>query len=117
MNLKPIYHICRSYEWDLAKDQKYYNGSSQDQKDGFIHFSTGEQIRESAAKHRGGQDNLVLIEVDPKELGGSLKWELSGSNSKFPHLYSKLPLSAVIRTYSLRLDSAGNHMFPQDWNL
>jgi len=117
MNLKPIYHICQAHEWDLVKDQSYYNGSSQDQIDGFIHFSTGEQIRESAAKHRGGQDDLVLLEVNPKKLGASLKWELSRSDSKFPHLYSKLPLSAVMRTYSLKLDSEGEHIFPQDWDL
>lgn len=109
-----IYHICREDEWSDAVKQGIYTGSSQDKSDGFIHFSTGEQIRGSAAKHRAGQDGLVLLTVEAEMLGAALKWESSRDGALFPHLYGPLPLDAVIRTDRLPLGPNGQHRFP-DW--
>ena len=90
-----------------------YRGSSQDAADGFIHFSTAEQIRESARKHRAGQADLVLVTVDAAKLGALLKWEPSRGGALFPHLYGALPLEAVIRVEPLPLGPAGTHSFPE----
>ncbi len=51
----PIFHMCRRAEWDAARASGVYRGSSQDQADGFIHFSTAAQLPGSARKHRAGQ--------------------------------------------------------------
>ena len=59
-----IHHMCRADEWDAARPAGRYPGSSQDVQDGFIHFSTAAQVVESAAKHRAGQDGLLLLTVD-----------------------------------------------------
>lgn len=112
MSPLPIYHMCRAEEWAKAELAGTYLGSSQDQADGFIHFSTAAQVRESAAKHRAGQDGLILLSVDPGALGDSLKWELSRGGQLFPHLYGALPLDAVIRTDPLPLGD-GMHVFPE----
>jgi uncharacterized protein (DUF952 family) len=90
-----IYHICRREEWELAQQSGAYVGSSQDRADGFIHFSTAEQLPESARRHRTGQTGLVLLAVDPLVLGEALRWEPSRRGALFPHLYGTLPLSAV----------------------
>ena len=111
-----IYHMCDSEEWNAAQISGSYKGSSQDQKDGFIHFSSGPQLFASAAKHRSGQDNLILVEVDAQKLSSSLKWELSRNDEKFPHLYDDLPLSAVTRSFKLKLNKDGVHVFPNDWD-
>ena len=87
---KLIYHICRADEWAIAQQSDAYGGSSQDQFDGFIHFSTAAQVRVSAAKHRAGQDGLVLLSVDVGSLGEVLKWEESRGGALFPHLYLSL---------------------------
>ena len=113
----PIYHICRADEWALAQASGSYGGSSQDQADGFIHFSGGAQVIESAAKHRAGQDGLMLLEVDQAALGEALKWEPSRNDMLFPHLYGALPVAAVLRTFELQLDADGLHIFPKDWGL
>ena len=115
MTTKLIYHICQENEWDTARVSGSYTGSSQDHKDGFIHFSSGAQIIESARKHRAGQDNLILLEVDGDKLGPSLQWELSRNGEKFPHLYGKLPVETVTRSFKLKLNIGGNHAFPGDW--
>jgi uncharacterized protein (DUF952 family) len=108
----PIYHMCRREEWRRAEAEGSYGGSSQDQTDGFIHFSTAAQIVESAAKHRAGQTGLVLIEVDPAALGAALRWEPSRGGALFPHLYGRLPLAAVRRVVDLPLGGDGRHAFP-----
>src|ERR1700742_3200485 len=92
-----IYHMCTRAEWEAARIGGHYSGSSQDREDGFIHFSGSDQIIESAAKHRKGQSDLVIIEVDAATLGSDLRWEESRGGRRFPHLYGALPVTAVRR--------------------
>ena len=96
----------------LLNHYKTLTEVSLDQFDGFIHFSTAAQVRVSAAKHRAGQDGLVLLSVDVGSLGGVLKWEESRGGALFPHLYGDLSVSAVVRVEPLLLDQNGHHMFP-----
>ena len=55
-------------------------------------------LRETAAKHFAGQDDLLLITVDGARLGDALKkYEPSrGGDPFFPHLYAPLPPRCVI---------------------
>lgn len=112
-----IYHLARAREWQAAEDAGVYRGSPEDRRDGFLHFSTWGAIQQSAAKHRAGEADLLLIEVNADPIAADLKWEKSGSRGAvlFPHLYGELPLSAVTRIAPLPLDEAtGLHIFP-DW--
>ena len=93
-----IYHMCRREEWDAA--------------DGFIHFSTAAQLAASAAKHRSGQRDLVLVAVDAAALGDALKWERARDGALFPHLYGPLRPEAVRWTEPLPLGPDGRHLFP-----
>ena len=115
MSQKRIYHVCRAGEWAAAQAAGVYGGSSQDQADGFIHFSGPAQLVESVAKHRAAQDGLVLLEVDAEALGSALKWEPSRGGQLFPHLYGELPVAAVSRSAALPLGPDGKHVFP--WGL
>ena len=107
-----IFHLCRKDEWEEARSRGAYAGSSQDRQDGFIHFSTAEQLAGSARKHRAGQPNIVLLAVDPALLGDTLKWEPSRSGALFPHLYGPLPVAAVRWTKDLPLGPDGLHILP-----
>jgi uncharacterized protein (DUF952 family) len=107
-----IFHMCRREEWLNAVAAGRYAGSSQDRDDGFIHFSTAEQIVESAARHRAGQDGLVLIAVDPARLGPALAWEPSHRGPLFPHLYGELSVDTVFSVQDLPLGADGRHIFP-----
>jgi uncharacterized protein (DUF952 family) len=112
MSSDTIYHMCRREEWEAAVRTGRYPGSSQDQADGFIHFSDRGQIVESAHRHRAGQDGLVLLAVDPAALGPDLKWEPSRGGTLFPHLYGELPVTAVHSATDLPLGPDGAHVFP-----
>ena len=115
MTERIIFHMCRAEEWENALSAGSYSGSSQDAADGFIHFSTASQVEESAAKHRAGQDGLVLLTVDGDALGEDLWWEPSRGGQLFPHLYAALPVTAVLRVDPLPLAPDGRHVFPPDF--
>ena len=104
--------MCRADEWQMAQAAGRYDGSSQDRADGFIHFSTGAQLAESAARHRTGQTGLMLLTVDPEVCGAALKWEASRGGQLFPHLYGPLLADAVIRVDPLPLGDDGLHVMP-----
>lgn len=109
---KLIYNLCRKVDWDAAMTRGEYRGSSDDIRDGFIHFSTSAQVRESAAKHRAGVPDLMLLAADPALLGPALKWEPSRGGALFPHLYGPLPVGAVKSAVLLAIGPDGRHVFP-----
>ena len=108
-----IYKICPSELWREAESRGVFEGAPIDTQDGFIHFSTGEQARETAAKHFSGRGDLVVIAVVAEELGKALRFEVSRGGDLFPHLYGPLPLSAVRWAKPLPLGADGRHVFPE----
>ena len=96
-----IYKICGRAEWAAAEAAGVYGGSADDVRDGFIHFSTLDQVPGTQARHFAGRDDLVLVTVRVVDLGSALKWEASRGGALFPHLYAVLPLDAVEGVASL----------------
>lgn len=107
-----IYKICPAASWQAAESEGVFRGSESDLVDGFIHFSTAEQIAETASKHFAGQNDLIVAAVDSVRLGPSLRWEPARSGDLFPHLYSPLDLAAVLWVETLPLGAGGKHQFP-----
>lgn len=107
-----IYKICRAAEWENAVRAGVYRGSPVDLRDGYIHFSTAEQVAETAAKHFARQGDLLLIAVDAQALGANLNWEPSRGGALFPHLYADLPVNATLWVKPLPLDGSGRHVLP-----
>lgn len=107
-----IYKIFRRAEWDelVAKGESL--GAPVDLSDGYIHFSTSQQVMETAAKHFANESNLVLVAVDAEALGRDLKWEASRGGALFPHLYRPMRLSDVTWDKALPLGASG-HIFPE----
>ena len=109
---RTIYKICQKSLWRDAEQHGAFRGAPIDLDDGFIHFSTAEQVEETAARHFAGQHDLVLVAVSTDALGTALRWEPSRGGALFPHLYAELRMSAVVEVCDLPLDSAGKHCFP-----
>jgi uncharacterized protein (DUF952 family) len=111
-----IYTLIRGADWREAERRGAYRGSADDSRDGFLHFSTAAQVRESAEKHRRGEPDLWLIEADAARLGAALAWEPAAGGKRpglFPHLYGALPLAAVLSATQLPLRADGTHGFPE----
>ena len=107
-----IYKISPLAAWRQAETAGIFTGAPVDLADGYIHFSTAAQVRETAAKHFAGQADLLLVAIDAAALGTALKWEPSRGGALFPHLYGDLPMSAVRWTKPLALGADGAHLFP-----
>ncbi|MCB1437856.1 MAG: DUF952 domain-containing protein [Rhodobiaceae bacterium] len=107
-----IYKICPAAAWAEAAAKGEFAGHGDDLRDGFIHFSTAEQVEETAARHFAGKSGLVVIAVAAGALGAALKWEPSRGGELFPHLYGVLDPSCISWCRPLPLDAAGRHIFP-----
>ena len=105
-----IYKICDVDLWEKAEAHGHFIGVEIDLRDGFIHFSTAEQLGETLRLHFEGMENLLLLTIDGCRL--DLKWEPARNGNLFPHLYDILPLSAVLRINPLLLDCDGLHILP-----
>jgi uncharacterized protein (DUF952 family) len=109
-----IYKICPASLWREAEAAGRFHGAAIDLTDGFIHFSTGGQLRETAAKHFAGQSDLLLIAVEGETLGAALRYEPSRGGALFPHLYAPLDPRVVRWVVPLAQGSDGSPVIPED---
>jgi uncharacterized protein (DUF952 family) len=106
-----IYKILDKQDWAGLRKTGRFAGSVKDLADGYIHFSTAQQVRGTAARHYAGRGDLVLLEIDAELLGDGLRWEPSRDGQIFPHLYGVLEEEAVLLSRPLPwLDTV--HGFP-----
>jgi uncharacterized protein (DUF952 family) len=109
-----IYKILRKAEWAAAQAAGELAGSAVDLADGFIHFSTGFQVVETAERHFAGAADLILLTVTTEGLETSLRWEPSRGGDLFPHLYGVLALNQILQVQPLPLPPNGRHKFPAE---
>jgi len=108
-----IYKISPVNAWREAEQAGVFTGAPVDLADGFIHFSAGHQVRETAHRHFRGQPDLILATIEAEALGAALKWEASRGGDLFPHLYGPLPMAAVTSVVDLPLDAGGLPIVPE----
>lgn len=109
-----IYKTIAADAWAEAQQNGIFAGAAIDLADGYIHFSSSEQVEETVSKHFAGRNNLLLIAFNADRFGAALKWEISRGGALFPHFYGSLdPASAVWAKPLLLLD--GVHVLPEDW--
>jgi uncharacterized protein (DUF952 family) len=108
---EPIYKICSEAEWHAALATGSYAGSADDARDGFIHFSSAEQLAATAAKYFAGRTDLVLVAVDAASLGAALRMEPSRGGALFPHLYGPLPTRFSLWSAALPWNGS-EHVWP-----
>jgi uncharacterized protein (DUF952 family) len=108
-----IYKICEQTAWRAAESEGCFRGTADDNRDGFIHFSSAAQLPGTAAKHFAKKSGLMLVAVDAAALGSALKWELSRGGDVFPHLYGSLRLHAVRWARPLADEVEGRRPLPE----
>lgn len=108
-----IYKIFRPTEWQELNDLGKTSGAPIDLSDGYIHFSTLEQVRETAAKHFANAGDLILVACEDETMKRDLKWEESRGGALFPHLYREFHMSDVLWHAPL-FQGPNGHIFPDD---
>lgn len=107
-----IYKIMPQPNLEVFKRSGRFTGLGIDLTDGYIHFSTAEQVKETASKHFYSQENLALVWTEANSLGEKLKWELSRGNNHFPHLYRHWCYDEVLGSSKLPWKNL-KHEFPE----
>lgn len=90
---KMIYHITTVKSW-----KQRCNGDLMEKVQGesFIHASSSRQLPHTLDKYFKGQNNLLLLSIDPLKVRAEIKYEdLSGEGQLFPHIYGNLNLDAI----------------------
>ena len=90
-----VYKITTRTAWDAANRVGRFEGAGIDLADGYIHLSSAAQAAETARRHFSGQSDLVLLRIETRRLGASLKWEPARGGELFPHLYGPLDCALV----------------------
>ncbi len=119
MNL--VYHITTRNAARESRLSGEYRPESL-QTEGFIHFSQRHQVLGVANAFYRGQQNLVILVVEPSRLKTELKYEPpihpSASDSAppaenvFPHLYGPLNMDAVVEVIDFLPDKNGYFTLP-----
>jgi uncharacterized protein (DUF952 family) len=109
-----IYKVVDANLWTSVSSDVPFRGAPVDMKDGFVHLSTGAQVRDTVKLHFRGVSDLLLVAIDSARLGDALRWEPSRGGDLFPHLYGPLHLSAVVDVRPLTLGADGVPLIPED---
>jgi uncharacterized protein (DUF952 family) len=114
-----IYHITSRRAWQEAQPRGEYRTDSL-KSEGFIHCSTQTQVLPVAEKYyKGQQDNLLLV-IDPSLLTSELRWEPPSGGTPpgvpegelFPHIFGPINLDAVVKVYALESNPDGSYKLP-----
>ena len=99
---KPILKVLRNSEWEALRTEHVTAGAPIDISDGYIHFSTPEQVNETVVRHFAGEQDLWLLTYDAASFGAELVYEASRGGQLFPHLYAPLRLveACLVRPWS-----------------
>ena len=102
MEFKFVYKICSKSEWLVSKQNKKFTGTTKDKEDGFIHFSSKQQVQDTLNKYYFKQKDLILLKIKSLKLD-NLIWEKASNGNMFPHLYSALDIAFVYNVYDICL--------------
>tara|TARA_B100001063_G_C16478995_1_gene411582 strand:+ start:118 stop:483 length:366 start_codon:yes stop_codon:yes gene_type:complete len=105
--MNDIYKILTTDEWNEAS-QKGYVETALDKMDGFIHFSTSNQLPLTLELYFKDQKDLVLLQVNEERLKDKMIYEGTNSNDrkgKFPHLYDKLNMNDVVNSWNIKREA------------
>ncbi|MGK7931574.1 MAG: DUF952 domain-containing protein [Microcystaceae cyanobacterium] len=117
-----ILHITFQFAWDKAQEKGEYRADSLN-NEGFIHCSTVNQVLRVANQFYKGQQNLIILVINPQKLTVPVKWENAvhpqnkqpttiQDSEQFPHVYGAINVAAVIQVLPLRSDTQGIYRLP-----
>ncbi len=108
-----VYKVASREVYDASVAAGRFVGQPIDLKDGYIHFSSAPQLRETIRLYFAGLAGQVLFAVPAATLGKALRWEASRGGDLFPHLYGDLPMSAISAVAALDVPADGIVTLPE----
>jgi uncharacterized protein (DUF952 family) len=112
-NPELIYKIATRDVAEAARAAGSFTGMPIDLADGYLHFSTAQQLAETLRLWFRGQGDLALLAVRTRDVGETLRWEASRGGQLFPHVYGSFPMSAVVHEATIAVDAEGSCPLPE----
>ena len=95
MSIEPLLHLVPGGEFDVDDPAPYTPPSLE--AEGFVHCSTPQQVAGTARLLFAGNDDLLLLVIDPRRLAAPVRHEdLYGIGQDFPHVYGPVPREAIV---------------------
>ena len=107
MQAASIFKILRPAEWQAFGTAGRFEGSPDDLRDGFIHFSTVAQVPGTLSRYFTSEPEVVILRVASAPLRDALRWEPSRQGALFPHLYRPLRIEEVEERWTLQRGADG----------
>lgn len=111
---RPVWHLAERSHWEQALASGVYDRSTRGAslaEVGFVHASYPEQLPGVvAAVYAQAHEEMVVLEIDVTRLGEATPVRVEPGDpddpgaERYPHLYGPLPVDAVVRTRSARVD-------------
>jgi uncharacterized protein (DUF952 family) len=109
MDAHRLFHITTATE---SRPGAFYAPQAFD-AEGSIHCSYLRQVCEVANRRFAGRADLVLLEIDRGQLSVPVVDEnLEGGVELFPHVYGRLPMTAVTRIHEFPCGADGRFALP-----
>jgi uncharacterized protein (DUF952 family) len=108
-----IYKVLTAEQWAAAES----GGPIQapvDVADGYVHFSTSQQLQATLSKWFKGREGCVLASFDADDFGPSLKWEKARGDDLFPHVYGDVRAWQVRSLWLLEMGEDGAPLAPDE---
>ncbi len=108
-----VYKIVTKALWDRAQLRDEVPGMPIDDADGYLHFSTRDQLPDTLRLYFAGQSELEILVVATSDVKEALRWEVSRGGALFPHLYAPLKRDRILRHASVDVDKNGECVIPE----
>ncbi len=98
-----LYKVISTSQW--KNSEEHVSLSEMDRE--FIHFSKADQLDRIVNKFWRGENEYVILAIDPKLLPGDLVYETNpGGTSKYYHLYNgSIPKEAILHVEVIKRET------------
>jgi len=113
-----LFHITERATWLAAVQVGEYRMSTRGvtlEEQGFIHCSLRHQVPAIAALVYSdlNDDELTVLVIDSDRIPAPIRYEAAEpGGQEFPHIYGRLPVSAVTDTIAISRDAEGHLVLP-----
>jgi uncharacterized protein (DUF952 family) len=111
-----ILHIAPVADWERARATGSYAADTL-ATEGFIHCSAPDQVLIPANAVFRGQNDLLLLVLDPARIRAEIRYEGAPGGEQFPHVYGPVDLDAVVRAVRFPPEADGSFRLPADLGL
>eukprot|EP01117_Protostelium_nocturnum_P012124 TRINITY_DN4447_c0_g1_i1.p1 TRINITY_DN4447_c0_g1~~TRINITY_DN4447_c0_g1_i1.p1 ORF type:complete len:124 (+),score=40.85 TRINITY_DN4447_c0_g1_i1:80-451(+) len=90
--------------------------SEHDQRDGFIHLSSKDQVPRTADRFYNEQFTVTVLRLNNSIIANNVKWESAGDHGVFPHLFDSMRSNQVddSKVYTRSKDEKWSIVFSND---